>query len=184
MKRFLGGGSSLPPAHPPAAPSGENPMWSYLSLFLLLQTDVPQAVVALVALGWDLWGSLEPDGQQMLCPSPLQTPKRAESVPQSWLQGDTAAPPQCWGQAGGPTGVALLGCPQGMGRVTLKPSLAFSCFFLSFFNDDYFYCDLTTCFNDTCSLFSNTLGARNKVHKESLFGCCGCAPLFFPALIP
>lgn len=51
-------------------------------------------------------------------------------------------------------------------------------FFLSFFNDDYFYCDLTTCFNDTCSLFCNTFGTRNKVHQGSLFGCCGLCSSF------
>lgn len=95
--------------------------------------------------------------------------------PTERLQRDPAASPEGWGQAGGPTGD---------GDSDIKAKFGFFLFFLSFFNDGYFYCDLTTCFNDTCSLFSNTLGTRNKVHKESLFGCCGCAPLFFPALIP
>lgn len=128
-----------------------------------------------MASGWDLWVPLEPDGQQVPALSlPFPNP-RAESV-----QGDPAASPECWGSHGDGTA----GVPPGDGDRNSKAKFGFFLFFLSFFNDDYFYCDLTTCFNDTCSLFSNALGTRNKVHKESLLGCCGCAPLFFPALIP
>lgn len=70
--------------------------------------------MALVAPGWDLWVSLEPDGHQVPALSlTFPNPKVTRMCPSSG--GILQLPPGCWGQARGPTGMALLGCPQGMG---------------------------------------------------------------------
>lgn len=55
---------------------------------------------------------------------PLSKPQSEQSPSKGTLQ----LPPS----AGGPTGMALLGCPQGMGTGTVKPSLAFSFFSFPF----------------------------------------------------
>lgn len=85
-----------------------------------------------MASGWDCWLSLEPDGQQVPALSLTFTnPKVTRICPQTWLQWDSAASPECWARLGVPGG-GTAGVPPRDGDSDVKAKLGFLLFFFLF----------------------------------------------------